>query len=85
MHNHLITMEVNHEKEMSVIQVKQVQLIKSMESSHAKEISVIEVKHFDQMTVTLNTLDKMERSHIQKFQPKSDMKSHQQIISFPVC
>ena len=45
----------------------------TIEESHAKEITVVNVKHSNQMTDIQNKLEKMERSHMQNFQPKSEL------------
>ena len=65
MENRLKMMEVNHSNQMSL----QHNLL-TIEESHAKEITVDNVKH---STDIQKKLEKMERSNMQNFQPKSDL------------
>ena len=54
----------------------------TVEKSHAKEISTIKVKHSNQITVIQNKLEKMERSHIQNVQPRSELSTNHRPPSF---
>ena len=65
MENRLKMMEVNHSNQMSL----QHNLL-TIDEGHAKEITVNNVKH---STDIQNKLERMERSHMQNFQPKSDL------------
>ena len=69
----------------------------TIEESHVKEISVVKVKNSNQMNVIHNNLEKMERSYMQNFQPKSELStdhrpssllkqfpSHHTEITFPI-
>ena len=65
MKNKLKMMEVNHSNQMSLEHN-----LLMIEESYAREITIDNVKH---STNIQNKLEKMERSHMQNFQPKSEL------------
>ena len=69
-------METNHKKEMNCMQsffmamkANNDESIKNMEH----RLLMIEESHAKEMTVVQKKLERMERSHMQNFQPKSDL------------
>lgn len=84
MHNCFVEMKVNNDKMIKDMETGQMSLqhrLLTIEKSYEKEISTIKVKHSNQMTVIHNKLEKMERSHIQNIQSRSELSTDHRPLS----